>query len=63
MVRGQELFCSARKDLYGSREGGKGKVRFTADFTPLRIELVRAPALAIVLLLGIAALGYTSRGD
>jgi len=30
---------------------------FTADFTPLKIELVRTPALAIVLLLGITALG------
>jgi len=30
---------------------------FTADFTPLKIELVRTPALAIVLLLGITTLG------
>lgn len=30
---------------------------FTADFIPLKIELVRTPALAIVLLLGITALG------
>ena len=35
---------------------------FAADFVPLKIELVRKSALAIVLLLGIAALGMYKPG-